>query len=47
MAVLYDQEFYGKNGAMLLVIAPFFVMPTVSALIWKNMIMQPLGPKSG
>jgi len=26
---------------------PFFVMPTVSALIWKNMIMQPLGPKSG
>ena len=35
LAVLYDQDFYGKNVAMLLVIAPFFVMPTVSALIWK------------
>jgi sorbitol/mannitol transport system permease protein len=42
LAVLYDQDFYGKNIAMLLVIAPFFVMPTVSALIWKNMIMHPV-----
>jgi sorbitol/mannitol transport system permease protein len=42
LAVLYDQEFPGKNVAMLLVIAPFFVMPTVSALIWKNMIMHPV-----
>jgi sorbitol/mannitol transport system permease protein len=42
LAVLYDQDFYGKNVAMLLVIAPFFVMPTVSALIWKNMIMHPV-----
>jgi sorbitol/mannitol transport system permease protein len=42
LAVLYDQEFFGKNVAMLLVIAPFFVMPTVSALIWKNMIMHPV-----
>jgi sorbitol/mannitol transport system permease protein len=42
LAVLYDQEFFGKNIAMLLVIAPFFVMPTVSALIWKNMIMHPV-----
>jgi sorbitol/mannitol transport system permease protein len=42
LAVLYDQEFIGKNVAMLLVIAPFFVMPTVSALIWKNMIMHPV-----
>jgi len=42
LAVLYDQDFFGKNVAMLLVIAPFFVMPTVSALIWKNMIMHPV-----
>jgi len=41
LAVLYDQDFFGKNIAMLLVIAPFFVMPTVSSLIWKNMIMDP------
>jgi sorbitol/mannitol transport system permease protein len=26
----------------LLVIAPFFVMPTVSALVWKNMLMHPV-----
>jgi sorbitol/mannitol transport system permease protein len=42
LAVLYDQEFFGKNVAMLFVIAPFFVMPTVSALIWKNMLMHPV-----
>jgi sorbitol/mannitol transport system permease protein len=28
--------------ARLLAIAPFFVMPTVSALIWKNMILHPV-----
>src|SRR3984893_17931896 len=38
LAVLYDRDFFGKNVATLLVIAPFFVMPTVSALIWKNFI---------
>ena len=25
-----------------MVIAPFFVMPTVSALIWKNLLMHPV-----
>ena len=28
--------------ARLLIIAPFFVMPTVSALIWKNLLMHPV-----
>ena len=32
LAVLFDQEFYGRGVARLLAIAPFFVMPTVSAL---------------
>jgi sorbitol/mannitol transport system permease protein len=41
-AVLFDREFFGKSIATLLVIAPFFVMPTVSALIWKNMMMHPV-----
>jgi len=41
-AVIFDQEFWGKNIARLLVIAPFFVMPTVSALIWKNLLMHPV-----
>ena len=40
-AVLFDQEFYGRSVARLLVIAPFFVMPTVSALIWKNLLHAP------
>lgn len=42
LAVLYDQPFLGRGVARLLVIAPFFVMPTVSALIWKNMMMHPV-----
>lgn len=42
LAVLFDQEFVGRPVARLLVIAPFFVMPTVSALIWKNMLMHPV-----
>ena len=41
-AMLFDQSFFGKGIARLLVIAPFFVMPTVSALIWKNLLMNPV-----
>jgi len=40
-AVLFDQDFFGQGVARLFVIAPFFVMPTVSALIWKNLLMHP------
>lgn len=42
LAVLLDQDFFGRGVARLLVIAPFFVMPTVSALIWKNLLMHPV-----
>ncbi|HEY7911704.1 MAG TPA: sugar ABC transporter permease [Blastocatellia bacterium] len=42
LAVLFDQEFFGRPVARLLVIAPFFVMPTVSALVWKNMMLHPV-----
>lgn len=42
LAVLFDRSFWGRNVATLLVIAPFFVMPTVSALVWKNMILHPV-----
>ncbi|MDR5736528.1 MULTISPECIES: sugar ABC transporter permease [unclassified Caballeronia] len=42
LAVLFDRKFVGQGIARLLVIAPFFVMPTVSALIWKNMILHPV-----
>src|SRR3546814_9361201 len=42
LAVLFDQDFFGRGVARLLAIAPFFVMPTVSALIWKNILMHPV-----
>jgi sorbitol/mannitol transport system permease protein len=41
IAILFDQEFFGRGIARVLVLAPFFVMPTVSALLWKNMMMHP------
>jgi len=41
MALLLDQPIWGQGIVRLLVIAPFFVMPTVSALVWKNMLMHP------
>ena len=41
-AVLFDHAFPGRNIARLLVITPFFVMPTVSALVWKNLLMNPV-----
>ena len=42
LALLLDQAIYGRNFVRLMVIAPFFVMPTVSALVWKNMMMHPV-----
>ena len=42
LAVLYNQEFFGQGIARVLAISPFFVMPTVSALVWKNMLMHPV-----
>ena len=41
-AILFDQPFYGQGAARLFVIAPFFVMPTVAALVWKNLLMDPV-----
>ena len=42
VALLMDQPIFGRNWVRLMVIAPFFVMPTVSALVWKNMLMNPV-----
>lgn len=42
LAWLYDQNFPGSKVARLLVIAPFFVMPTVNALLWKNLLLHPI-----
>ncbi len=42
LALLLDQPMWGQGIVRVLMIAPFFVMPTVSALIWKNMLMNPV-----
>lgn len=42
LALLLDQPFLGRGIVRLLVIAPFFVLPTVAALVWKNMLMHPV-----
>ncbi len=42
VALLMDQPVFGLNVLRLMVIAPFFVMPTVSALVWKNLLMNPV-----
>jgi len=42
LALLLDEEIWGQGVVRILVIAPFFIMPTVSALVWKNMFMNPV-----
>src|SRR6266851_6728426 len=42
LALLIDQPVIGRSIVRLMVIAPFFVMPTVSALVWKNLLMHPV-----
>jgi sorbitol/mannitol transport system permease protein len=41
LALLLDQPIFGQGIVRILIISPFFVMPPVAALIWKNMIMHP------
>jgi sorbitol/mannitol transport system permease protein len=42
LALILDQPMWGQGIVRILVISPFFVMPTVSALVWKNMFMDPV-----
>lgn len=42
LALLLDQPMFGRGIVRVLVVSPFFVMPTVSALVWKNMFMNPV-----
>jgi sorbitol/mannitol transport system permease protein len=41
IALLLDQPMFGQGIVRILIISPFFVMPPVAALVWKNMIMHP------
>jgi sorbitol/mannitol transport system permease protein len=42
IALLIDDPFPGRSIVRILLISPFFVMPTVNALMWKNMMMHPI-----
>ena len=42
LALLLDLPLWGQGVVRIMVIAPFFVMPTVSALVWKNMFLNPV-----
>ncbi len=42
LALLIDSPFPGRGLVRILLISPFFVMPTVNALLWKNMMMNPI-----
>ena len=42
LALLLDQPFWGRGIVRVLMISPFFIMPTVSSLVWKNLIMHPV-----
>nr|BFE96729.1 hypothetical protein GCM10020185_72650 [Pseudomonas brassicacearum subsp. brassicacearum] len=35
-------SFFGRGIVRVLLISPFFIMPTVGALIWKNLIFHPV-----
>src|SRR5882724_5817412 len=42
LALLIDYPFPGRAVVRVLLISPFFVMPTVNALLWKHMMMNPI-----
>jgi sorbitol/mannitol transport system permease protein len=41
LALLIDRPIWGQGIVRILVISPFFIMPPVAALIWKNMFFNP------
>ena len=42
LALLINEPFPGRGLVRVLLISPFFVMPTVNALLWKHMMMNPI-----
>jgi len=42
LALLIDSPFPGRAVVRVLLISPFFVMPTVNALLWKHMMLSPI-----
>ena len=42
LALLVEHRFPGRGIVRVMLISPFFIMPTVNALLWKNMFMNPV-----
>jgi len=42
IALLINEPLAGRGLVRILLISPFFIMPTVNALLWKNMMMNPI-----
>ncbi|MFP8965758.1 carbohydrate ABC transporter permease [Pokkaliibacter sp. CJK22405] len=42
ISVLVDIDFWGRGIVRVMLISPFFIMPTVSALVWKNLLLHPV-----
>jgi len=42
VAMLLNREFFGRGIVRTLLIAPFLVMPTAAALIWKDTMLNPI-----
>jgi sorbitol/mannitol transport system permease protein len=42
LALLLNEPMFGRDLARAICITPFFVMPTVNALIWKNLLLNPV-----
>ena len=42
IAILINRPFVGRGIVRVMLISPFFVMPTVNALLWKNMMLNPI-----
>ena len=42
LALLVNDPFPGRGIVRVLLISPFFVMPTANALLWKHMMMNPI-----
>jgi sorbitol/mannitol transport system permease protein len=42
VAMLLNREFFGRGVVRTLLIAPFLVMPTAAALIWKDTMLNPV-----
>lgn len=42
ISVLVNKPFWGRGIVRIMLISPFFIMPTVNALVWKNLLLHPV-----